>query len=111
LAGCSAGPPGALGPPRPPGPLPGFLCRALLMAFLIHCIGSATIVPLVKVTFTVCTVIVGWVRVAVLIAMKVRIVGKSAGQMPIGLFQMIKVSKDISLLSLLSIEWCSFTGS
>jgi len=52
-----------------------------------------------------CTVMVGWV--VTVVVMTVRIEGDSSGHVPIGLFQMIDVSKDVSLFNSLSVEWFS----
>ena len=39
--------------------------------------------------------------------MIVRIAGDSFGRVPIGLFQMIEVSRDVSLFNSSSVEWVS----
>ena len=60
------------------------------------------VVPLVvAVVVAACIMIVGWV---VVVLMVVRIVGVSLGQIPIGLFRIIKVSMEVSLFNSLSVE-------
>ena len=109
--GLAAWPAGFPGPSGPPGPLPGFLCRALLIAVVICSVGvGVVVVPLAvvppaavvgAVVVIACTVIVGWVRV-VLIA--VRVAGDNFSRVLTGLFQMIEASKDVSLFNSSSVE-------
>ena len=78
---------------------------------MIHWVGVIVlpvVVALVEVLAAVgagCTVMVGWV--VVVVVMTVRMEGDKSGHVPIGLFWMIDVLKDVSLFNSSSVEWVS----
>src|SRR6266850_563763 len=97
----------------PPGPLPGYLLRALLITEVIRWVAVGLVLPVaaaagvvvvplvVAAVVAACIVMVGWV---VVVLMTVWIVGVNLGWVPIGLFRITEASKEVSLFSSSSVE-------
>jgi len=75
-----------------------------MVPVVVAATGVAAVPLVVAVVIVACIVMVGWV---VVVLMVVRIAGDSFGRVPIGLFRIIEVSRDVSLFNSSSVEWVS----